>query len=54
MPKDLKISKEQIKTIVELFISWNGETDPIDISNLDSAVDFISECLQNENGVPDN
>lgn len=40
------MTKEEIKTIVELFISWNGEKDPIDTSNLDSAVDYINECFK--------
>lgn len=39
------MTKEEIKTVVELFISWNGEEDPIDTSNLNSAVDYINECL---------
>lgn len=40
------MTKEEIKTVVELFISWNGEEDPIDTSNLNSAVDYINECLR--------
>ena len=41
------MSKEEIKTVVELFIAWNGETDSIDVANLDSAVEFISDSLVN-------
>ena len=40
--------KEKIKSIIELFIAWNGETEVIDIANLDSAVDFIIDSLQEE------
>lgn len=40
------MTREEIKTVVELFISWNGEKEPIDISNLDSAVDYINECFK--------
>lgn len=40
--------KEIIKSIIELFIAWNGETEVIDIANLDSAVDFIIDSLQEE------
>ena len=40
------MTREEIKTVVELFISWNGETAPIDTSNLDSAVDYINECIK--------
>ena len=39
-------NKEKIRNIIELFIAWNGETDVIDIANIDSAVDFISDSLQ--------
>lgn len=39
------ITKSEIKTIVELFISWNGEKEPIDTANIDSAVDYIHDCL---------
>lgn len=42
------ISKKEIINIIEIFIAWNGETDIIDIANIDSAVDFISNCLQEE------
>ena len=45
--------KENIKNIVELFIAWNGETEAIDVANIDSAVDFISDSLQEES-VSDN
>jgi len=37
--------KEKIRNIIELFIAWNGDTDVIDIANIDSAVDFISDSL---------
>jgi ribosomal protein S10 len=40
--------RENIKNIIELFIAWNGETEAIDIANLDSAVDFIADSLQEE------
>ena len=40
--------KEKIRNIVELFIAWNGETEAIDVANLDSAVDFIADSLQEE------
>jgi len=40
--------KEKIRNIIELFIAWNGETEAIDIANLDSAVDFIADSLQEE------
>lgn len=42
------IDKEKIKTILELFLAWNGETEVIDVANLDSAVEFIEESLQKE------
>ena len=41
-------NKEEIRNIIELFIAWNGETKVIDISNIDSAVDFINDSLQEE------
>jgi len=40
--------KREIRNIIELFIAWNGETDPIDTANLDSAVDFVADCMQEE------
>ena len=40
--------KEKIRNIIELFIVWNGETEAIDVANLDSAVDFIVDSLQEE------
>ena len=42
------IDKEKIKIILELFLAWNGETEVIDVANLDSAVEFIEETLQEE------
>lgn len=42
------MTKEQIRNIIELFIAWNGENMPIDIANLDSAVDFIYSCQDEE------
>ena len=39
------MSKKEIRNIIELFIAWNGETEPIDVANLDSAVNFITESL---------
>lgn len=41
-------NKENIKNIVELFIAWNGETEAIDVANIDSAADFIADFLQEE------
>lgn len=40
--------KKKIRNIIELFIAWNGETEAIDVANLDSAVDFIADSLQEE------
>lgn len=40
--------KEKIRNIIELFIAWNGETDVIDVANIDSAVEFIASSLQEE------
>lgn len=40
------VTKQNIKNIIELFISWNGETKPIDIDNIDTAVDFIYSYQQ--------
>ena len=40
--------KEKIRNIIELFIAWNGGTEPIDIANIDSAVEFIDSSLQEE------
>ena len=40
--------KKKIRNILEIFIAWNGETEAIDIANLDSAVDFIADSLQEE------
>ena len=40
--------KEKIRNIIELFIAWNGETEVIDVANLDSAVDFIANSIQEE------
>ena len=39
------MTKETIRTIIDLFINWNGVDEPIDVANIDSAVDYISECL---------
>lgn len=39
------MNKEQIKTVIELFISWNDERLPIDTANIEYAVDYINECL---------
>ena len=47
------MTKDDIKTIIELFISWNGETECIDIANLPSAVEYISGCLGvNDGAIP--
>lgn len=40
------MTKEDIKAIIEQFIAWNGEHEPIDVSNLDSAVDEIYETFK--------
>lgn len=40
------MTREEIKTIIELFISWNGEKEPIDISNLDYAIEYINDCIK--------
>ena len=40
--------KKKIMNIIELFIAWNGETEPIDTANLDSAVDFVADSMQEE------
>lgn len=40
------MTKEDIKTIVELFISWNDEKMPIDTANIDSAVEYIHSCVR--------
>ena len=42
------MDKKKIRNIIELFIAWNGETEPIDIANLNSAVEFIGSSLQEE------
>lgn len=42
------MTKEDIKTIIELFISWNGEDEPIDTANLDSAIEYISKCMEEQ------
>ena len=42
------MTKEDIKTIIELLISWNGEDEPIDIANLDSAIEYISKCMEGQ------
>ena len=40
------MDKDKIRNIIELFIAWNGETEPIDVANIDSAVEFIDSSLQ--------
>lgn len=40
--------REKIRNIIELFITWNGETDVIDVANIDSAVEFIANSMQEE------
>ena len=39
------MTQSDIKAIIELFISWNGEDCPIDVANINSAVAYISKCL---------
>lgn len=46
--REESIKRNKIKTILELFISWNGENEAIDIANLDSAVDYIDQCINSE------
>lgn len=38
------MTKSEIRNVIELFISWNGESDPIDTANLDSAVAYVAAC----------
>ena len=38
------MTKSEIRNIIELFISWNGEDNSIDTANLDSAVEYIASC----------
>jgi hypothetical protein len=40
------MNKKEIKTIIELFIAWNGETEAIDVANIDSAIEFIDSSFQ--------
>ena len=42
------MTRKEIKTILGLFISWNGEKEVIDIANLDSAVEYIDQCINSE------
>ena len=42
------MTDKKIRNIIELFIAWNGETEAIDVANIDSAVEFIKESLQEE------
>ena len=44
-----ELRQMNIKTIIELFISWNGEDNPIDVANIDSAVEYISKCMEDNN-----
>lgn len=43
-----KLDAETIKTIIELFISWNGEDEPIDVANIDAAVEYIEEIFNTD------
>ena len=43
------MTKQEIYTVIELFLSWNGEDEPIDTANLPSAVDYIYDCMAGEN-----
>ena len=47
--KASELRQMNIKTIIELFISWNGEDNPIDVANIDSAVEYISKCMEDNN-----
>ena len=48
------MTKSEIRNIIELFVSWNGENDPIDTANLDSAVEYIASCTDaTEEPVPE-
>lgn len=46
--KPAELSKETIRTILELLVSWNGDTESIDVVDLPAAADYINEYL-NEN-----
>lgn len=39
------MTKQEINTIIELFISWNDEDYAIDTANIPSAVDYIYDCI---------
>ena len=41
------MNRKYIRLIVELFISWNGDSVVIDTANIDSAVEYIHNCLKN-------
>jgi hypothetical protein len=41
-------NKEQIRDIVMLYIAWTGESKIINTEDIDSAVDFIIDSMQEE------
>lgn len=41
-------NKEQIRNIVMLYIAWTGESKIINTEDIDSAVDFIIDSMQEE------
>ena len=43
------MEREDVKKIIELFISWNGESDAIDVANLDAGADYVYDCISAEN-----
>jgi len=42
------MNKEDIRIIIDLFVSWNGEDNPIDVANIDSAVEYINQCMEGQ------
>jgi hypothetical protein len=46
--KASELRQMNIRTIIELFISWNGEDNPIDIANIDSAIEYINKCMEEQ------
>ncbi len=46
------MTKEEINTVIELFISWNGENEPIDTANIPSAVEYVYNCVNEAKNKP--
>ena len=42
------MEREDVKKIIELFISWNGESDAIDVANLDAGIDYVYDCISTD------